>query len=82
MRVIVRGHVTHHCPYRDEEDRGTVELAFIGPAPELHALAAMLAGFAHEKITHEELTARLASDTGAIVTTRWRTAGLEVEVLA
>lgn len=82
MRTVVRGSIVHACPHRDEVDRGTVEFTFDGPAPELHALAAHLAAFEEVKITHEELTARLATDTGAAVTTRWRTAGLEVEVRA
>lgn len=82
MRTVVRGYLVHACPHRDEVDQGTVELQFDGPAPELHGLADRLASFADVKITHEELTVRLAVDTGAAVITRWRTAGFEVEVRA
>ncbi len=82
MRTTVRGTIMHQCAHRSEEDRGTVEFVFDGPAPELHALASLVAGFENVKTTHEELTARLAVETGAAVTTRWRTAGFEVEVRA
>lgn len=78
----MRGTIAHVCPHRPEVDRGTLELTFEGPAPELHALAVLVTSFEHEKLTHEELTARLAQETGAAVTTRWRTAGFEVEVRA
>ena len=82
MRTTVRGTIAHTCAHRPEQDRGTVEFVFDGPASELHALAALVASFENVKTTHEELTARLAMDTGAAVTTRWRTAGFEVEVRA
>jgi NADPH-dependent 7-cyano-7-deazaguanine reductase QueF len=82
MVTIVRGTLVHRCPFRDELDVGTVELTFDGPAVELHALGTLLASFAAQKITHEDLTELLATETGASVVTRWTTAGLGVEVRA
>lgn len=80
MRTIIRGSLVHACPYQDEVDRGTIVLTFDGPAPELHSLADRLASFEHQKITHEDLTALIARETGATVVTSWITAGLAVEV--
>lgn len=82
MRTVVSGPIVHRCPHVDETDIGTVEFTFDGPAIELHALAALVGAYADERITHEDLTAALAAESGARVTTRFRTAGLDVECSA
>jgi NADPH-dependent 7-cyano-7-deazaguanine reductase QueF len=75
------------CPFRDETDRGAVEITWttLGQTFELHELAAFLAEGKGQEISHEDITHRLAEaldgHDGLIVetvTTRWTTAGGEV----
>lgn len=81
--------LVHRCPFRDEVDEGFIELTWVtaGSTLELHALHAWLAGFEHDVISHEGITADIAEHLGALpgiddvqVVTRWRTAGAEVVV--
>lgn len=82
MNTIVTSPITHLCPHVDEVDHGTITLHFAGSAPELHEVRRFLDSYAAVKITHEELTEQIAEAYGCAVSTRWRTAGLDVEVLA
>jgi NADPH-dependent 7-cyano-7-deazaguanine reductase QueF len=72
--------VTKLCPVRDETDEGTVTIVYTtrDGALELHALAAFLASFADQRMSHEDFTAWVADATGGNVTSRWVTAGMEV----
>lgn len=85
MIVKVTGRVVKRCPYKDEQDHGTVTLTFDvpeGDAPELHGLAAYLAGFRTEAISHEDFTRSICLDLPVVeVRTTWDTAGLSVEVV-
>lgn len=82
VRTIVTGPIVHLCPHVDEVDHGTVTLDFDGEASELHALRGRIEAFRNETITHEALTQVLADEFGATVTTQWRTASLDVTVVA
>jgi NADPH-dependent 7-cyano-7-deazaguanine reductase QueF len=91
MRVTVRAPTTHLCPFVDERDLGTIEASWDHDhelAYDLHTFATYLGMWANEKITHEDLTERTvehlrdAGCEGVEVVTRWRTAGLDVEVRA
>lgn len=81
MRTVVSAEIIKRCPYVDEIDLGTVEIAFDGPARELHGLAAHLASYRDVAISHEDFTRAIADANPAArcVTTRWRTAGLSIE---
>lgn len=83
--------LVHRCPYRAEVDEGSVEITWTtaGWTLELHALAAWLAGFTGDAISHEDITGDICahlSDLPGIadvqVTTRWTTAGGEVSCRA
>ncbi|MGI5223015.1 hypothetical protein [Nocardia sp. CA-290969] len=85
-QMIVKGSLRHLCPFKDEDDDGVILLCweFDGETFELHSLAAYLNSFRHEKVTHEELSHRIASDLapwGVDVRTEFTTAALEVTVL-
>jgi NADPH-dependent 7-cyano-7-deazaguanine reductase QueF len=80
--ITVRRELRHLCPFKSELDEGRVEIELssaTGWTTELHSLDEYLQAWADIKISHEELTDRIAVDTRAIrVTTYWRTAGMEV----
>lgn len=87
VRVTLTAPVRHRCPFRDEHDEGTLEVSYEqrGEVVELHALRRFLEELAAEAITHEAFTGRVAGfplPPGATVTTRWRTAGIDVTVTA
>lgn len=88
MRVTVRRAVTHRCPFVDEIDVGTIEASWSGDAVELHGFAHWLDAMAADKMSHEDYTYGVAEylktqgGIGVAVATRWRTAGLDVEVTA
>lgn len=89
--LTVTAELAHVCPVVGERDYGRVTITY-KPASrllELHALVALLRGYADRAITHEELTGELrgvladalrAEDL--TVTTSWTTAGLAYEVAA
>lgn len=88
-RVTVSAPLVHLCPHVPETDVGTVELTWTCHelTVELHSLAAYLASWSDQVVSHEELTLQLRLDLEAIdgiedvvVTTRWRTAGMVVSV--
>jgi NADPH-dependent 7-cyano-7-deazaguanine reductase QueF len=88
-RVTVTGPLVHRCPHVEEVDAGTVEVSWVcaEATVELHALAAYLASWEGQKISHEELTEQVCRDLEALdgiegvsVATTWRTAGLAVRV--
>lgn len=76
------------CPYVDECDHGEVTVSWSpqGATVELHSLAEWLTGFSERRVSHEALTAEVADHLEGIgladvrVTSKWRTAGLTVEV--
>lgn len=87
--LTVTAPLAHVCPVVHERDFGTVTVTY-KPATrllELHALAALLRGYADREITHEALTGDLYLElAGALraetltVTTSWTTAGLGYSV--
>jgi hypothetical protein len=83
--VIVTAPVEKACPYKDEQDTGTLTLTLDvpeGDGPELHDLAAYLKDFTDMALSHEEFTRLVALDLPVIeAKTTWTTAGLSVEVL-
>jgi NADPH-dependent 7-cyano-7-deazaguanine reductase QueF len=90
VQVTVIAPARHLCPFKDEVDVGTVRLEWTtsrGATVELHALAALIATQMTARISHEQWTADLAEAVSArteiadlMVTSRWRTAGIEVVV--
>jgi NADPH-dependent 7-cyano-7-deazaguanine reductase QueF len=87
--VTVTGQLVHECPHVPEVDAGTVEVVWrcADMTVELHALAAYLASWQGQSISHEEITAQIARDLDALdgieverVRTRWTTAGFAVVV--
>ena len=85
MRIVtVRGSATKLCPYRDERDHGTVKLTFAvaGDAPDLHDIAAGIAGYANQQMSHEDFTAAVFThwEDCRSASSTWHTAGLEVTV--
>lgn len=89
--VTITGPLVHLCPHVPEVDAGTAELAWVcdGATVELHTLAAYLASWSDQAISHEELTEQIRADLSALegiehvrVVTRWRTAGMAVTVAA
>lgn len=89
VRVSITGPLRHQCPHVDEADVGEIDLSWNcdGGTLELHSLAEYLASWADVAISHEALTAQILADLVGLdaiefvrVTTRWRTAGLDVEV--
>lgn len=88
MRVTVHAPITHLCPHVEERDLGTIEASWSGDTVELHNFAVTLRAFADVRVTHEELTGRVAAwlrevaGRDAEVVTRWQTAGFDVECRA
>jgi NADPH-dependent 7-cyano-7-deazaguanine reductase QueF len=81
----------HRCPHVPEVDAGEADIVWrCGEVSvELHSLAAYLASWQSQTISHEEITEQIRADLDALegievlgVVTRWRTAGLAVEVSA
>lgn len=88
-RVTVVATLVHLCPHVPETDAGTVELSWrcAEMTLEMHSLAAYLASWSDQQVSHEELTLQLVRDvemvdgvTDVDATTRWRTAGMAVQV--
>jgi NADPH-dependent 7-cyano-7-deazaguanine reductase QueF len=88
-RVTVSGPLVHRCPHVPEVDAGEVSVSWVCATMtvELHSLAAYLASWADQAISHEELTEQVCRDLeqldgieGVSVLTRWRTAGFAVTV--
>lgn len=54
----------HLCPYVEETDEVTVEVHYDvdNQAIELHSFAEYLRGYAEEKISHEDLAQKIATD--------------------
>lgn len=84
---VRRARLLHSCPFKDETDVGTIDLAWdTGDATvELHSLRAYLDGWAGVCVSHEDLTAEIHADlaglpgiTRVLVSTHWTTAGMEV----
>lgn len=83
IRTVVTGTVFKQCPFKDELDTGEVELTFEGDAPELHALAKLLASYRQVKMSHEDFTREMLAKTTAVAAqSTWTTAGLRVVVTA
>lgn len=89
--VVVTGSLVHRCPHVAEVDAGTVTVGWqcAEMTIELHSLAAYLASWEAQTISHEELTEQIARDLEALdgigaiaVESTWRTAGLAVRVSA
>lgn len=88
-RVTVTGPLVHRCPHVPEVDAGTVTVSWVCAelTVELHSLAAYLASWADQEVSHEEITRQILVDLEAIdgidlvaVTTAWKTAGLAVRI--
>ncbi len=83
MITVIRRPVIKTCPYKDETDAGELVIAFPGPAPELHDLAAQVDALCAKPVSHEDFTASAAALVpGAQVTTTWNTGPWSVEVRA
>ena len=87
VRMSATADIQHMCPFVQEVDNGTITVTWTagGWTLELHALRAYLNTFHDREISHEELTeevrAELATHHGindVEVTSKWRTAGMEV----
>lgn len=85
--VTVTGQLVHECPHVPEVDAGTVEVAWrcLEMTIELRSLAAYLASWQGQPISHEEITAQIARDLDKLdgieverIRTRWATAGFAV----
>lgn len=81
--------VTKRCPFVEEVDEGEVTIRWRGyRGIELHSLAAYLASFADEPLSHEDFAAKVTAAVAAAVqregnvdvTGRWTTAGMAVSV--
>lgn len=90
VRVSTTSAAEHLCPYKDEADKGTVEIAWTtgSETVELHALAALVRARESTRISHEQWTEDLAMTISnsvdvhdVAVTSRWSTGGLSVEVV-
>jgi NADPH-dependent 7-cyano-7-deazaguanine reductase QueF len=87
VSMAISAPLQHLCPFVDEVDHGTVEIAWAttGATLELHSLREYLDGFEDAQMSHEELTDRIRHDLSVIdgidlisVETTWETAGMEV----
>lgn len=85
VTVTAIGALVHLCPHVDEVDNGTIEITWRvdGKTLELHTLAKYLSRFKDSRLSHEQITDRIAHDLSIevdviSVTTRWQTAGMEV----
>lgn len=90
-RIQVTGPLVHRCPHVPEVDAGTVTVSWECRelTVELHSLAAYLASWQDQEVSHEEVTAQIRADFEQIdgiddvsVTSSWVTAGLAVRVLS
>jgi len=84
VRVEIVAPVRKRCPFRDEIDWGEVTITYEtnATAIELHSLAAYLATFTDRPMSHEDFVVevRLWLDRPSVeVSSRWTTAGMEVE---
>lgn len=87
MRTVkITAPVEKRCPYKDEQDEGSLTLTFrvFKDAPELHELAENLSTWTDIPISHEDFTdavvRRWHSEGCVSARSTWRTAGLEVSV--
>lgn len=82
MITTLRRAVVKQCPFKDETDRGELVITIPGEAPELHALAASVDGFANIRISHEDFTAGVAAllPAGSEAVSTWTTGPWSVEV--
>jgi NADPH-dependent 7-cyano-7-deazaguanine reductase QueF len=87
--IRIEGHITHQCPFEDEQDVGkiTVHYSPWKSEIELWSFAEYLDSFAETKISHEELTRRIRSELDEwvdprqlTVRTEFKTAGLNISV--
>jgi NADPH-dependent 7-cyano-7-deazaguanine reductase QueF len=87
VTVRTHGDITHLCPFRDEVDRGRIDISWRvdGQTIELHSLRDYLDGYATSALSHEAITDRIRHDLSVLpgvvllaVTTRWTTADMEV----
>lgn len=87
VTVTITGPLIHLCPFRDEEDLGTITLTWAchGQTFELHSLAEYLGCREQTQLSHEEITDRIAFDLGSVdgldllsIETTWTTAGMGV----
>lgn len=81
----------HHCPFVDEEDKGTITIIYrvYEEILELHSLRRYLDNWEEVRISHEEITHRIKQDIEAAispatlsVTTYFVTAGMDVTTTA
>lgn len=89
MKVTLIAQLRHLCPFIDEVDDGEIQVTYeqepTGPLLELHDLRAIFDTYEDTKISHEELTAEVAFrlvGRAETVTTRWRTADIDVQIEA
>jgi NADPH-dependent 7-cyano-7-deazaguanine reductase QueF len=83
--VTVTRAISHLCPYVDEVDIGTISVSWDNDAHriELHGMGVFLDKWAKERISHEDMTDRIAEHFApCIVVTTWNTAGFVVTVKA
>jgi NADPH-dependent 7-cyano-7-deazaguanine reductase QueF len=86
---VVSVPIKHLCPFKRELDRGTVDITWrtLTATYELHSLRESLKAFDRVVISHEDLTTFIAEELAQFpemidqvtVSTRWDTAGMEVE---
>lgn len=81
VEVTITAQISKRCPFKGEVDHGVVVINHrtTNGAYELHSLRSFLDQFAHRAVSHEDLTWALAATFRGDVTTRWHTAGMEVE---
>lgn len=86
--LSVKSSIQHMCPFKNEVDCGTITVAWQvdGHTLELHSLREYFHSFIDREISHEELTDEIRAElsthhgiTDVTVSTRWHTAGMEVE---
>lgn len=89
--VQITADIWHMCPFKHEEDEGTITLSWrtsYGMTLELHSLVAYLHAFDETLISHEDLVVQIREDLAALsvasvnVLARFTTAGAEVVVAA
>jgi NADPH-dependent 7-cyano-7-deazaguanine reductase QueF len=87
--VTATGEVSHLCPYKDEEDEGTVTIRWrtITSTIELHSLRTYIDLFDEALVSHELLADQFTEDISRLggielldITLRFPTAGFEVTV--
>jgi NADPH-dependent 7-cyano-7-deazaguanine reductase QueF len=91
IEVVALFDITHRCPFRDEIDQGSIEIAWRTDTRtiELHWLASVLRDWSECAISHEQYTSQIRDDLDALfgfdlvrVRSEWRTAGATVVVTA